>query len=273
MLKQRVITASVLAPLVIAAVLLLPTAWLGVLLTLILLLAAEEWTKLSGLRSCGFYVGFIAAVTLGMLLIGWALLLGLPLWPLFLVATLWWAASTVRLWRIEAVPRQEAPDWPAFASGLLVLCATWGGLLWVHLQPRGPGLVLALLFLIWGADIAAYFTGKRWGRRKLAPVLSPGKTIEGVMGAMAAGLVVGLTLAVLYAETPLQQIGLLLLCLLLVPVSVVGDLYESLLKRERGLKDSGTLLPGHGGVMDRIDSMTAATPVFALGVMLLGVAA
>jgi phosphatidate cytidylyltransferase len=273
MLKQRVITASILAPLAIAAVLWLPTTWLGIVLTLILLLAAEEWTKLSGLSSCGAYVGFLAAISLTVMGIGWLLVEKSPLWPLFLPAGLWWLVTALRLPRIKEIPLRDGPDWPAFVSGLLVLSATWGGLLWVHQLSGGPVLMLALLFLIWGADIAAYFTGKRWGRRKLAPVLSPGKSIEGVMGAMAAGLAMGVLLAAFYGQDPLQQAGLLLLCLILVPVSVVGDLYESLLKRERGLKDSGNLLPGHGGVLDRIDSLTAAAPVFALGLWLLGVPA
>ncbi len=257
--------------LVIAAVLFLSTPWLGTLLTLILLLAAEEWARLSGLSDCGAYVGFITILTLGVLVISWLLVDGMPLWPLFLLTSLWWLVSALRMWRIREIPLREGPDWPAFASGLLVLCAAWGGLVWVHSRPSGPFLVLALMLLISGADIAAYFSGKRWGRRKLAPVLSPGKTIEGVMGAMGAGLLIGLVLAVFHAETPVQQAGMLLLCLLLVPVSVAGDLYESLLKRQRGLKDSGRLLPGHGGILDRIDSLIAATPVFALGLWLLGV--
>jgi phosphatidate cytidylyltransferase len=128
--------------------------------------------------------------------------------------------------------------------------------------------VLFLLVLIWIADSGAYFAGRRWGRRKLAPLVSPGKTREGAYGALAGGLLWGGVLAALYGVSVPQQGGLVLLCLLTVVASIVGDLYESLSKRERGVKDSGSLLPGHGGILDRIDSLTAAAPVFALGLHL-----
>jgi phosphatidate cytidylyltransferase len=131
-------------------------------------------------------------------------------------------------------------------------------------------LVLTLLVLIWIADSGAYFAGRRWGRRKLAPVVSPGKTREGVYGALAGGLAWGGLAGWWLGLSAGRAAGLVALCLATVLASVVGDLQESLLKRRRGLKDSGRLLPGHGGVLDRIDSLTAGAPVFAVGLGLLG---
>lgn len=272
-LKQRVATALVLIPLVIAGVLLLPTVWFGILLALLLLLAGEEWTRLARLSSCGLFMGFLGAITFGVLGVVWLLYHGVGLLPLFLLATLWWIWNTLRIVRIAEIRILKGPDYRAFFGGLLVLIPAWAGLVWIHQQEHGPYLVLFLMVLIWIADSGAFFAGRRWGRRKLAPLVSPGKTREGAYGALAGGLLWGLLLAALYGGSPLQQAGLLQLCLVTVAASIVGDLYESLIKRERGVKDSGRLLPGHGGILDRIDSLTAAAPVFALGLLLLGMVA
>ena len=268
-LKQRVATALVLIPLVIAGVLLLPTVWFGILLALLLLLAGEEWSKLGGLSSCIQFMGFFGALTLGILGMVWPLYHGVGLLPLFLLATLWWCWNALRIVRIAEIRTPQGPDYHAFVNGLLVLIPAWSGLVWIHQLEHGPYLVLFLMVLIWIADSGAFFTGRRWGRIKLAPLVSPGKTREGAYGALAGGLLWGVLLAALYGDSPLQQAGLLLLCLVTVAASIVGDLYESLIKRERGVKDSGRLLPGHGGILDRIDSLTAAAPVFALGMLLL----
>jgi phosphatidate cytidylyltransferase len=128
----------------------------------------------------------------------------------------------------------------------------------------GPGYVLFLFLLIWVADIGAYFAGRRWGRRKLALAISPGKTWEGAVGAGAAALAFALAGAAalgLGSRWP----GFVAICMVTVGFSIAGDLFESMMKRQRGLKDSGSLLPGHGGVLDRVDSLTAAAPVFLLG--------
>jgi phosphatidate cytidylyltransferase len=130
--------------------------------------------------------------------------------------------------------------------------------------------VLFLLLLIWTADIAAYFVGRRLGRVKLAPVVSPGKTREGVYGALAGACLGGLALGWVQSLGIPATLLAAFVCAITVLLSVVGDLYESLLKRRRGLKDSSNLLPGHGGLLDRIDSVTAAAPAFALGIALMG---
>lgn len=270
MLRQRILTALVLIPLVIAGVLLLPTVWFGILFGLVLLMAAEEWSKLAGLTSYVQHMGFLASVTVGVLATVWMLFYDVTLLPLFLLISLWWIWTAARIVGIDRISAFKGPNVGAFISGLLVLIPAWAGLVWIHQLSRGPYLVLFLLVLIWIADSGAYFTGRRWGRRKLAPLVSPGKTLEGAYGALAGGLLWGGVSAAFYGVSTPQQMGLLLLCLLTVVASIVGDLYESLSKRERGVKDSGSLLPGHGGILDRIDSLTAAAPVFALGLHLLG---
>lgn len=154
--------------------------------------------------------------------------------------------------------------------GLLILLPAWYGLVWLKGQPNGLWLILALMVLVWAADIGAYFAGKTWGKRKLAPRVSPGKSIEGLLGGVAVTQLLTL-IALLYlgwglTSVLLGQLG----ALLVVLFSVVGDLTESMFKRDQGMKDSSNLLPGHGGVMDRIDSLTAAIPVFSLCWLLFG---
>jgi phosphatidate cytidylyltransferase len=141
----------------------------------------------------------------------------------------------------------------------------------VALQTRSPGVLLAMMAIVWIADTAAYFAGRRFGRRKLAPSISPGKTWEGVYGALAAVAIYALLLVPLAAAAgytrPLDAIAAAIwvaLTLLLTGLSIIGDLFESQLKRQRGVKDSGAILPGHGGVLDRIDALTAAMPPAAL---------
>ena len=159
------------------------------------------------------------------------------------------------------------------ALGLLLLTAAWQALVSLHqLTDIGPQLTLGLLILIWIADSAAYFTGKAFGRRKLAPVLSPGKTLEGMAGALLAAALWGVfMLVMLFSSTSSVIVVALLLSLLTAVVSVAGDLFESLVKRRADKKDSGHLLPGHGGIWDRIDSLIASAPVFVAGLYLSGI--
>lgn len=159
-------------------------------------------------------------------------------------------------------------DFFGYLMGLLVILPTWAALL--QLQAASPWLLLAAMALVWVADISAYFAGRAWGRHKLAPTISPGKTWEGVAGAALGVLCYGFVVfgfSSLPAALPLALFGAALL--LLTAASIVGDLFESLLKRQAGLKDSSHLLPGHGGILDRIDSLTAALPLAALLVYIL----
>lgn len=269
-LQQRTLTAVLLAPLVVAAVLLLPTPWVALVLALVVVLAAWEWAALAGVGGAGrwAYPGLIAA--------GMALLWGAPaLVPWVLAAAaLWWVGLAVFLFRVRAVSRAQSPDPGLLVLGLLILAGPWAALIHLHgvrIGPaEGPLLVVGLLLLIWIADTAAYFAGRRWGRAKLAPVLSPGKTWAGLYGGLVGACLFGAGAAWVAGLGWVAGPLLVGLCAMTAFVSVVGDLFESLLKRRRALKDSGRLLPGHGGILDRIDSLTAAAPVFALGVLWLG---
>lgn len=263
-LHRRIWTALWLAALVLGAVWLLPTAALALFLGAFVLIAAWEWCGLAGIHAPlvrGGYLLLMAAVLLGL----WRY--AAQLWPLLLVMSLlWWLLQSWRLWRIQAIPINPTPQPQLLLVGLLILSATWTAVLSVHqLTPHGPGLVLALLLLIATADSAAYFSGRRWGRTKLAPHLSPGKTWAGVYGALTGAALVSASIAFWLDLSPLHSVAMLVLGVLVAMLSIVGDLYESLLKRRRHLKDSSQLLPGHGGLLDRIDSLTAAAPLYALG--------
>ncbi len=263
-LQSRVLTASILAPVVILAVLALPTPGFALVLGLILLGGAWEWSALAGLTAPAARLGYVALIGVALILLWQLPEAGVV--PLLFLISLWWWLVAVWLFRLDHIESDSGPAPGRMLVGLLVLMGPWLAMTQVHgASPRGPALVLFLLILIWTADVAAYFSGRRWGKTKLAPVLSPGKTWAGVFGAGAGSAQLGLALSYWLEFSLLATLGALILCLATTFISVVGDLFESLLKRCRGVKDSGHLLPGHGGLLDRIDSLTAAAPFFVLG--------
>jgi len=268
-LLQRVLTASILIPSVIAAVLLLPTSYLAICFAVIALLGGWEWTNLSGFLSNSSRALFILILAAGL----WAtyLLLDQPWFAdwLFYLSTAWWFVITYVLSRHTKIePATPGPDLIRATMGLVVLIPLWAALVVLHRSgDDGPMVVLFLMIMIWVADSGAYFVGSRWGNRKLAPVISPGKSWEGVYGAVAGAFICGILLA-WYQSNDVGALWLVPVCVMTVLISVVGDLFESLLKRRVAMKDSGNLLPGHGGVLDRIDSLTAAAPVFLVGLQL-----
>ncbi len=270
MLIQRILTALVLAPLVVAAVLWLPAPAMAFLAALIFMLGFDEWVML-----CGFRGKLVRAIiALGMAALFAALYLWHPAWldPLLLgVGSLWWLLVLLWLRNISfaAAPTRQN-GLIKLAAGVLTIVPAWAALLWLHAHSKyGIWLLIALL-MVWGADIGAYFAGTLFGRRKLAPHISPGKTWAGVYGALSVSLLVALVAGLLLQLAWPTLIGLLLLTLIAVAASIIGDLLESLAKRHALVKDSGALFPGHGGLMDRMDSVCALLPVFALGVWLLG---
>jgi phosphatidate cytidylyltransferase len=270
MLKHRVITALVLAPLVVLAVLLLPNYYLALIIALVIAIGGREWAKLSGIEHP--FLQVIYSVTLLICLTGLYYLLP-PTWVfgILLASVTWWVLALMRLTRYQADKWHSYNRLLRATEGFIVLLPAGLALVSIHRMPtNGPVLLLFVLILIWSADIGAYFAGHRWGKHKLAPQVSPGKTREGVYGAMASALLCAILLAVWLNSDVSQAMLLAILCQVTMLASVVGDLFESLVKRQQGVKDSGQLLPGHGGMLDRIDSLTAAAPVFLFGLILLG---
>ena len=270
-LGSRVLTALVLAPLAVASVVFLPTSWFAALLGVVFGLGALEWARLGGLAS-GASSWLLVAYQLALLWLGDVLSTrpGLILIGLALCAGWWLGVGITLALRRTAVAVDLGPR-PLLLAGAPVLSAfAWLALIRLHAVPDlGPRLVLSLLVLIWVADTAAYFAGRALGHRKLAPVVSPGKTLEGLAGALVGAATWGGLLGNLGLLGGLAPAASIALCVGAALLSVAGDLFESYAKRAAGLKDSGALLPGHGGVLDRIDSLIAAAPVFLLGLLLL----
>lgn len=276
MLKQRIITAVLIVLVIFAALAYLSTAALSGVFALAFLLASWEWANLSGfvsrigrslyIASCGLVMAFVAWQS-GLLAEHNVLVLR----DIFVAACLWWAIAL--LW-VKSYPT-SAGLWGSKVArsvmGLLVLVPAWLALSYLRYLPEGIYLILVVIGLVVAADVGAYFTGRAFGKAKLAPAVSPGKSWAGFWGGLASCVSL---MAILWQVWPGgMPIGLVAaLCLALITglASVLGDLLESMVKRHRGIKDSGNLLPGHGGIMDRIDSITAAAPVFALGLFATG---
>lgn len=249
----------------IAAIVYLPTPWLAAFLLLLCLLAAREWAKLAGIVTRAGWL--VYAITLsGAVAALWVALedsspvaVAVPIgaavfWILALGVVLTYPRSRIVLQSKLAM----------IAAGAVALPGAWLALVQTAKAPQGPGLLIWLLAAVAAADIGAYFAGRRFGRRKLAPQVSPGKTWEGVIGGAVAILAWGVVGAVYFGDaTPAWPRWLALVAVLFV-ASVTGDLFESAFKRARGVKDSGGLLPGHGGILDRVDSVIATAPVFAV---------
>lgn len=268
MLKQRLLTAGVLIPLFVWGVLALPSTYFAALLAAVVVIAAAEWGRLVGLPN-GMQVGFVVTMALLLLLATIAPPPPMLAHGIAFAAVIWWIIALQWLRRYEAGEEIRRERWSGALVGVLVLVPAWAALTALH-RDSGPGYVLFLFILIWAADTGAYFCGRRFGRRKLAPRVSPGKTWEGVTGGVAAALLVAVIGAGALDMSFPSGVAFVILCGIVVAVSVVGDLVESLFKRVAGVKDSGHFLPGHGGALDRIDSITSAAPVFYLGVGLIG---
>jgi phosphatidate cytidylyltransferase len=278
MLLKRIITASVLASLIALAVFKLPMEYFSLVIGLVTLLAAWEWSNLAGVTSLVKRVLFLLVLILPMLGIHfWTQILELIAqaldWPDvrdYSGILEWLVIPPVLFWILVMILIRNTP------TGVLNLTLKtrykvligWFVLLsaWMFLSRLrafyGTEMTMYFLILIWVADISAYFSGKKWGVTKLAPEISPGKTVAGMYGALIAGLVCAVALSLIYGFNLMIASDFMLLSVLTVLISIYGDLFVSVVKRQRGVKDSGSLLPGHGGVLDRIDSMIAAIPFF-----------
>nr|WP_300312067.1 phosphatidate cytidylyltransferase [Halomonas sp.] len=260
MLRQRVITAVCLVPVALAGLFGLDGGYFALFTAMIVLLAGREWANLAGVASGAGRLTVVAALAVAMALLwfsgqsqaGWVLVIGALGWAL----NLWWVIGH---------PEREA-QWSSttmrLAMGGWVLLPTWVG--FNVLRDSGGVWLLFVLLLVWCADTGAYFFGRAFGKRKLAPKVSPGKSWEGVLGGMGVTAFLAVIFSLWQSLDLEATIVLVVVTLGVTLTSVLGDLLESMLKRHRGLKDSSQLLPGHGGILDRIDSLTAAVPVFAL---------
>ncbi|ESS71414.1 phosphatidate cytidylyltransferase CdsA [Methyloglobulus morosus KoM1] len=311
MLQQRVITATILAALVVTAVFKLPGDYFSLILGLIILVAAWEWTHLIGINAPSRKYLFLLGLLLPMLWIqfwtqfleglqyvietaqqdlyqhakkvGWISIssfmeyLNIPDVRLYSGVLEWLVILPVIFWvlvmvlikhsptgvlNLELKPRQKA--W----MGWFVLLAAWMFLVRLRVL-YGPEMAMYFLILIWVADISAFFVGKMYGKTKLAPEISPGKTMAGFYGALASAIVCGVLVSLLYGFPLMNASDFILLSVLTVLISIYGDLFFSVVKRQSGVKESGSILPGHGGLLDRIDSMIAATPFFYAGIFLI----
>jgi phosphatidate cytidylyltransferase len=272
-LLKRVLTALALLPPVLATLWFGSTLLVGAVFGAAVLLAAHEWAALAGVRrGTGATAAYVAVAAVLVALAVWLRDTALP-WALIVATCGWWLLVLVGLTRFPAgFDDTHPPRWLKAGAGLLVVPATIAAVVVLHGSADGAWRLLFAFVLVWAADIGAYFTGQALGKHKLAPAVSPGKTWEGVFGGLTWSLAVaGVAGAWLFElQGAAAWAPFLLLCTAVVLLSIVGDLGESLLKRQAGVKDSGTLLPGHGGMLDRIDSLLAALPALALGLKWLG---
>ena len=261
MLKQRIITALILLPIALCGFFLLEGTGFALFIGLVVTLGAWEWARLAGFTAQSARIAYAAVVAFILFIMH--ILPGLAPWVLG-ASVLWWGVAT---YLVLTYPR-SSEHWASAACklviGLLILLPAWQGLVQIKQEPLGNWLIMAVMVLVWGADIGAYFSGRAFGKRKLAPKFSPGKSWEGVYGGLLLSLVLAAIVGVARDWSFVQILMGLIGAAVIVFISVVGDLTESMFKRQSGIKDSSNLLPGHGGVLDRIDSLTAAIPVFAV---------
>lgn len=266
MLKQRILTAIILIPIMLGIIIYLPMTAFLIFTTLFTLAAAWEWSKLMQLTS-----NKARALYVGIMLLCLIAALFIPIFGMLIVSAVWWViallllvsySNNIRFWNRSTIVRG--------IMGVLVLVPCWAAINFIRNDRDGLYALLYLLALIWIADSVAYFIGRKWGTTKLAESISPKKSVQGVVAALISTVIISMAASWFSQNAAAVWIWGILLSLITVIFSIIGDLFESMLKREADLKDSGAILPGHGGILDRIDSLTAAAPIFVLGAILLG---
>jgi phosphatidate cytidylyltransferase len=272
-LKQRIITGLILAPLVLCGVFLLEPVYFSWFFAFILAIAGWEWANLSSLTTQVMRVTYAMLVAtllftvLPSISVSWVLT----------ISVMWWIIATLLVMTYPASSKYWKQPWITAILGLVVLLPMWKALVFIReaqfvpIESFNPLLlILYILLLVWAADVGAYFTGKAWGKSKLAPNVSPGKSWAGAWGGVTAAIILGVIASYWMDLSLVMSIQFLVITALTAVVSIIGDLTESMFKRTRGIKDSSALLPGHGGVLDRIDSLLAAIPVFVFLLMSIG---
>ncbi|MDH5694355.1 MAG: phosphatidate cytidylyltransferase [Gammaproteobacteria bacterium] len=268
MLKHRILTALILIPLVVAGIFKLSNPVFSAILSVFVLLGAWEWAALIGWKQPVQRIAYAAVVAAILVYFAQGFASPEMVDTALFISVGWWIAGMTLIAKYRGETGiQHSQVLLNALIGVILLIPTWLAITVLHSNlSTGPAQVLYLMILIWGADSGAYFVGRKYGRRKLAPHVSPGKSVEGAMGAFATCALISFFGSHYFALEGPSIVTFLLVSLLTVAFSIEGDLMESLFKRRAGVKDSGTLLPGHGGVLDRIDSLTAAAPVFAVGI-------
>jgi len=282
-LLKRIVTGAVLIPFVLLAIFYLPPISFAIITGLLLLIGAAEWPKLMGKYS-GFNSTLYVTLVIIIMLLSYLLIqsVGYSSWVsygLYVIIILWWLLVLLLILYYNRTGKIAIQNFFFYGiAGFLVLIPCWLSLNIIRVLHHGRLFVLYLLVIVWLADTAAYFVGRKWGNKKLVPRVSPKKTRVGVYGALVVTFIFSLIGASLISFDfgPLefwpqfwQRVAFILLSMITVIFSIFGDLFISVLKRQHDLKDSGTVFPGHGGMLDRIDSLTAAAPIFAIGLILL----
>ncbi|MDH5408350.1 MAG: phosphatidate cytidylyltransferase [Gammaproteobacteria bacterium] len=273
MLKQRIITALVLIPVVIAGIFLLSPPQFALFAGLVFVASSWEWSNLSGLHAKPYKMTY-AVILAALMLILFNLTQNnsfiIP-YIFYVTACLWVGVLFWLMLYEKGKARKNSGLILNLLIGIIVLCVPFLGFIVLKNSiTNAAEMILYLIVLVWVADSAAYFSGRKWGRHKLAPAVSPGKSIEGVIGALVGTGLTAYLVGSYFNYDGSQFVLFITISLISVVFSVAGDLFESMLKRQTGIKDSGSLLPGHGGLLDRIDSLTAAVPVYVTGLYLTG---
>ncbi len=266
-MKERIITGLIMAFFATMAIVFLSTQSLAVALLLLMLVGAYEWARLMSLQRLQM-LGFMITTAI-IMIIGMKIIHSHALVFTFLgLVSIFWLSMPFILKAHAKHPLYFLTTTNVLLGiSLLTLFGFFIGILMLHIVH--PGYVFLLVLLVAGADSMAYFVGRKLGKRKLAPTISPGKSVEGAYAGIASGLIIGFIASFFIEMSMLQRLGFMILCGVMVVVSICGDLFESLIKRHAGVKDSGSILPGHGGILDRIDALTAAAPLFVCGLFFL----
>ena len=267
MLRQRIITGLVLIALFAGALVLLPAAGFAAVIGGVILLGAWEWSRLARLESPAQRLAYVVLFALAMVLYHW----GAVRQPVLLLALAvgWWLLMLFWVLGYPASARRWGNRPVMLLMGIMVLLPAWIALCWLLGRWCGAAWFALVVGVVVSSDIGAFFGGRAFGRHRLAPAVSPGKTWEGLLCGLALALLVGAVAAPWLGIAAGDALPWLALILATGLAGVLGDLGESMVKRARGLKDSGALLPGHGGVLDRVDSLSAALPVFVFGAAVL----
>lgn len=265
MFWPRFISTIVLGSIVIWGILTISLPTFEIITAIAMLLVAWEWAGLIPIRS------YYNKIVYLLLILGFFGIIQFVQQILYIlgIGVIWWLVSIFLLVRYEIYESKESRRLLHALYGLLAIAPCWVALNTLREQaPHGPQLVLLFLLMLWATDIGAYLVGSRLGKTRLSPKLSPKKSLEGAAGGLVLMLLVAIA-GIFWLHIPQNQwISYFLASLALFVFSIIGDLFESLLKRKQGVKDSGKLIPGHGGILDRLDSLLAAAPVFTFAILL-----